>query len=61
MLNYLCVVICRFDECVEGGESIIVDTYPVLQELRQKHPKQFEVLTRVPYITHRQHNDIESL
>ena len=50
----------RFDECVEGGESIVVDTYPVIEELREKYPKQFEVLTRVPYITHRQHDDIET-
>ena len=51
----------RFDDCVEGGLSYIVDTYPVLQEMRKKHPKQFEVLTRVPYITHREHDEIENL
>ena len=56
-MNLLC---CRFDNCVEGGESIIVDTYPVIKQLRKEHPKQFEVLTRVPYIVHRTHDDIES-
>lgn len=39
---------CRFDECVEGGESVLVDAYPVVEEIRQKHPKQFNTLTRVP-------------
>ena len=28
--------------------------------LRKKRPKQFEVLTRVPYINHRTHDDIET-
>ena len=51
----------RFDECVEGGESILVDSYPVLEELRKKHPKQFDVLTRVPYTVHRVHDSLENL
>ena len=51
----------RFDECVEGGESILVDSYPVLEELRQKHPKQFEVLTRLPYTVHRVHDSLDNL
>ena len=38
----------RFDECVEGGESILLDTYPVVEEMRRKYPKQFDTLTRVP-------------
>ena len=38
----------RFDECIEGGESILLDAYPVVEEMRKTHPKQFEILTRVP-------------
>ena len=38
----------RFDPCVNGGESILLDTYPVLEELRQKHPEHFATLARVP-------------
>ena len=52
--------VCRFDDCVEGGESIVVDTYPVIKQLRSEYPKHFDVLTRVPYTTHRTHDDIEN-
>ena len=48
----------RFDDCVEGGESNIVDAYPVLKQFRKEYPKQFEVLTRVPYITKRPQDDM---
>ena len=51
----------RFDECIEGGESILVDSYPVLEELRKKHPKQFEVLTQVPYTVYRVHDSLDNL
>ena len=30
---------CRFDECVEGGESILLDTYPVVEEMRKELPR----------------------
>ena len=38
----------RFDECVEGGMSVVLDAYPVVEEMRRKHSKQFDTLTRVP-------------
>lgn len=38
----------RFDPCVNGGECILLDAYPVLEELRQKHPEHFATLARVP-------------
>ena len=45
--NYnLCMY--RFDECVEGGENMLLDTYPVLEEMRRTHPKQFDTLARIP-------------
>ena len=53
----ICSLSCRFDDCVEGGENTVVDAYPVVEELRRKHPKQFEVLTRVPYFLHRTYEE----
>ena len=44
------IFIFRFDECVEGGESILLDAYPVVEEMRRKHPKQFDTLTKIPAI-----------
>ena len=38
----------RFDKCVEGGESILLDAYAVVEEMRRKHPKQFDTLTKIP-------------
>ena len=54
IMGVICSLSCRFDE---GGESVLVDTYPVVEELRRKHPKQFEVLTHVPYFTHRSYGE----
>ena len=42
------IMYTRFDECVEGGESLLLDSYPVLEELRRTHPTQFDTLARVP-------------
>ena len=38
-----------------GGESLLVDSYPVLEELRAKHPEEFYTLTRVPTTFQRVH------
>ena len=38
----------RNDSCVEGGESVMLDSYPVVEELRANHPKLFDTLTMVP-------------
>lgn len=38
----------RFDDCVQGGESILLDTYPILEKMKQQYPKQFNTLTRIP-------------
>ena len=51
----LYTVLCRFDECVTGGESILLDAYPVVEEFRRTHPKHFDTLTRIPvrlFISH---------
>lgn len=39
---------CRFDDCVEGGESLIVDVFKVASEFRHSHPKEFEALATIP-------------
>ena len=36
----------RNDECVTGGDSIIVDAFAAAEELRHKHPAAFDCLTK---------------
>jgi len=38
----------EYDDCVEGGNSILVDMFEAARLLRERFPKDFEVLTRVP-------------
>ncbi len=38
----------RNDPCVEGGESILLDLYPIVKEIQTNHPKSFEILTSAP-------------
>ncbi|CAK8684403.1 unnamed protein product [Clavelina lepadiformis] len=40
----------RFDDCVTGGESIMVDLFQVAEILRDESPEDFKVLTKVPVI-----------
>ena len=47
----------RNDSCIEGGESIMLDMFPVVEELRTKHPEHFEVLTQIPATFQRIHYD----
>ena len=44
---------CRND--VVGGESLLLDTFSVLEEMRIKHPEEFHTLTRVPATFQRVH------
>ena len=46
---------CRND--VIGGESLLLDTFPVLEEMRIKHPDEFHTLTRIPATFQRIHFD----
>lgn len=41
-------ILCRFDECVVGGDSTFLDVFYVAEEFRKKNPRQFETLTQVP-------------
>ena len=45
----------RNDECVEGGESTIVDALAVVEKLRVTHPHHFATLVRVPTTFQRIH------
>ncbi|KAK7104337.1 gamma-butyrobetaine dioxygenase-like [Littorina saxatilis] len=38
----------KFDDCVSGGESLIVDAFKVANEFRQSHPNEFEALATIP-------------
>jgi len=38
----------RFDECVEGGESGLLDMLPVMEQLRTDQPQHFSTMARVP-------------
>ena len=37
----------RNDDIVEGGVTVVLDSHPVLEEMREKHPQHFATLTRV--------------
>ena len=39
----------RFDDCVERGETFLVDVYAVVEDFRHKYPKHFKTLSTVPY------------
>lgn len=53
--NYL----CRFDDCVEGGESVFVDGYHEVTNLKEQYPEYFNTLTHVPYSVHRIHDSLD--
>ena len=38
----------RNDECVVGGENIMIDAFPVIEEFRVKHRQHFDTLTTIP-------------
>ena len=46
---------CRNDACVEGGKSVLLDAFAVVEELREKHPQHFATLSRIPATFERTH------
>ncbi|RDD42516.1 putative gamma-butyrobetaine dioxygenase [Trichoplax sp. H2] len=38
----------RFDECVTGGESLLLDSFSVAEELRLQSPEDFRILSTIP-------------
>ena len=47
----------RFDSCVEGGDSLFVDVFDVVEELRHQHPDHFNTLCSVPVTFQKVHYD----
>lgn len=47
----------RFDECVEGGESIFLDAFTIADEFRVNFPDLFHTLTTVPATFQKVHYD----
>ena len=37
----------RFDDCIEGGESVWLDGFLVVEEMRRRFPQHFKTLTEV--------------
>lgn len=38
----------RNDDCVQGGENVLLDAFPVVEEFKTRHPQHFKTLTRIP-------------
>lgn len=38
----------RYDSCVIGGESYLVDAWHIAEQMRFQHPREFATLTRIP-------------
>ncbi|XP_066281998.1 probable gamma-butyrobetaine dioxygenase isoform X3 [Branchiostoma lanceolatum] len=49
----------RFNPEVQGGESVLLDAFPVVEHLRVHHPEDFNTLVRVPATFHKIHFDRE--
>ena len=47
----------RNDACVQGGRSILLDAFPVLEEMRRCFPIHFATLVRVPATFQKIHYD----
>ncbi|XP_003385459.1 PREDICTED: uncharacterized protein LOC100633127 [Amphimedon queenslandica] len=50
----------KFDDCVTGGETVLVDLYDTAQKLRSEYPHHFKTLTEVPYSIQRIHETLET-
>jgi gamma-butyrobetaine dioxygenase len=51
----------KFDECVDGGLTMLVDAYNELNILRRDHPQHFKALASIPYSMHRIHDNTSEL
>ncbi|KAK3093261.1 hypothetical protein FSP39_013394 [Pinctada imbricata] len=50
----------RFDSCVEGGESLLLDIFHVAENFRRSYPVEFHTLSRVPATFQKIHYERES-
>ena len=48
MLWFFDFVIQRKDDCATGGVSELLDGYGVVEEMRENHPAQLEILSETP-------------
>ena len=56
ILLSIAISFLRNDSLVEGGETVILDGYPVVKEMREKYPIYFDTLTKVPVTFQRQYH-----
>jgi len=42
------VLVIRNDDSIIGGESLLLDSYPIVEGLRKNYPEQFNTLARIP-------------
>ncbi|KAL8588906.1 hypothetical protein ACOMHN_051500 [Nucella lapillus] len=49
----------KFDEDIKGGDNIFVDLFHVAETFREKHPEDFDILSRVPINMETIHYDRE--
>ena len=47
----------RFDDCVSGGESTLLDAFQVAQQFRVTHPVEFQSLVKIPASFQTMHYD----
>lgn len=48
-------VSCSYRNEAVGGESLLLDSYLVLEDMRVKHPEEFDILTKIPATFQRIH------
>lgn len=53
----VCLFYISFDDSVDGGETVLLDLFPVLEELRERFPKLFQTLAEVPATFQKIHHD----
>ena len=54
--NFMLMYCLAFDDCVEGGESVYLDIFYEAERFRKTHPKDFDILTKVPTTYQREIN-----
>ncbi|XP_060082047.1 gamma-butyrobetaine dioxygenase-like [Ylistrum balloti] len=47
----------KFDDSLEGGETLFVDLYHIAKKFREEFPEEFRILTEVPFTFNRIHYD----
>lgn len=50
----------RFDDVVQGGESVLLDSFLVAEQMRERFPAQFDALRRIPASFQKVHYERDS-